>query len=126
MLDEIGPPGEPDGYLTKRWFTDSYFDLYVWLDAMANVASFQLCYNKPNDEHAFTWKRPKSYYHQRVDDGENRPGKNKSTPVLLPDGAIDINSIAQRFSQASKNIDQKIATFVREKLLDFNKRGAAA
>ena len=126
MLDEIGFPGEPDGTLIKRWFTDSYFDLYVWLDNDADFVSFQLCYNKPNDEHALTWKKPSTYYHQRVDDGEDRPGKNKSTPVLLPDGAIDVRTIAERFSQASKDIDQRIAAFVRMKVLEFDRPLAAA
>jgi len=121
MLTEYGFPGEQDGHLKKRWFSDSFFDLYVWLDRDDEIASFQLCYNKPHDEHALTWKRPASYYHQRVDDGENRPGKSKSTPVLLPDGAIDNRSLAERFALESKDLDARIAKFVREKILGFRK-----
>lgn len=125
MLNEYDFPGEPDGELTKRWFSDSFFDLYVWIDKGGEVASFQLCYDKPRDEHALTWKRPGTYYHQRVDDGENRPGKSKSTPVLLPDGAIDNHFIAERFTQESKDIDPEIATFVQTKVLEFGKPKAA-
>ena len=126
MLEEIGFPGEADGKLIKRWFTDAYFDLYIWLDEHSDVSSFQLCYNKPNDEHALTWKLPNTYYHQQVDDGENHPGKSKSTPVLLPDGAVDAYSLADRFSRESQNIEPTVAAFVRAKVLEYSKRGAAA
>jgi hypothetical protein len=126
MLSEYGFPGEPDGELIKRWFTDEFFDLYVWFDKQGEISSFQLCYDKPRDEHAFTWKRPSTYYHQRVDDGENRPGKNKSTPVLLPDGAINTRFIAEQFFLESKSIDRAIAEFVHTKVLAFNKPVAAA
>lgn len=125
MLEEIGSPGEPEGDYVKRWFTDSYFDLYVWLDAEENVVSFQLCYEKPNDEHALTWKRPHSFYHQQVDDGENRPGKSKSTPILLPDGLVNADALASRFSKESKSVDSAIATFVLQKIGEFGKRVTA-
>lgn len=75
MLTEYNSPGEMEGDLKKRWFGDSYFDLFVWLDESDSIVSFQLCYDKPRDEHALTWKKPSNYYHQRVDDGENRPDR---------------------------------------------------
>ena len=121
MLEEWNKPGIREGNLTKRWFGDPYFDLFVWIDASETIVSFQLCYGKPADEHAFTWMHPSIFYHQRVDDGENRPGKNKSTPVLLPDGMFDVNSIARRFLQDSKEIDPSIAGFIHQKILEFTK-----
>jgi len=121
MLAEWNKPGIREGNLTKRWFGDSFFDLFVWLDEASTIVSFQLCYGKPRDEHALTWKYPSIYYHQRVDDGENRPGKSKSTPVLLPDGVFDVRSIDRRFLDESKDIDASISEFIHKKILDFSK-----
>jgi hypothetical protein len=120
MLTEYSFPCELDGDLIKRWFTDEFFDLYVWFDKQGEIASFQLCYDKPRDEQAFTWKRLSTYYPQRVYDGEYSPGKNKSTLVLLSDGAIDIRFVAHRFFPECKSIDREIAEFVY-KALAFNK-----
>jgi len=125
MLVEWNKPGIREGKLTKRWFGDSYFDLFVWLDETNTIVSFQLCYGKPVDEHALTWMFPSIYYHQRVDDGENRPGKSKSTPVLLPDGMVDVPAIIRRFQDESKEIDPSVSTFVHRKILDFNKAPAS-
>ena len=121
MLEEWNKPGIREGNLTKRWFGNSFFDLFVWLDEASTIVSFQLCYGKPRDEHALTWKYPSIYYHQRVDDGENRPGKSKSTPVLLTDGVFDVRSIDRRFLDESKDIDPSISEFIHKKILDFNK-----
>lgn len=119
MLAECNRPGIPEGTLTKRWFTDSMFDLFVWIDKGGAFVSFQFCYDKTQDERALTWKHPATYYHQRVDDGENNPGKNKSTPVLLPDGMVDAPALADRFLKASQRMDPAIAGFVHQKILDF-------
>ena len=126
MLTEWNKPGIQEGKLTKRWFGDSYFDLFVWSDESKTIVSFQLCYGKPVDEHALTWMYPSIYYHQRVDDGENRPGKSKSTPVLLPDGMVDINSIIRRFLEESRQIDPSVSEFIHQKILAFGKTPTAA
>jgi hypothetical protein len=126
MLEEWNEPGIREGKITKRWFGDSYFDLFVWIDETNTIVSFQLCYGKPLDEHALTWISPSIYYHQSVDDGENRPGKSKSTPVLLPDGMVDLPSILRRFADESKEIDPVVSEFIRQKILAFSKIPAVA
>jgi hypothetical protein len=125
MLEEYNYPGEREGNFTRRWFGDSYFDLFVWLDEQGSIDRFQLCYNKSLDEHALTWKHPSSYYHQKIDDGENRPGKSKSTPILLPDGMFDVSSIAERFLKESQGIDPEIACFIHQKLLELKTHAVA-
>ena len=122
MLAEFVDGERKDGELTRKWFGDSYFDLYVWLDENATVQKFQLCYDKAHNEHALTWTSPSTYYHQAVDDGENRPGKNKSSPILVPDGMFAVNSIAERFAKESKEINPKIAQFVHQRILEFGKK----
>jgi hypothetical protein len=125
MLREYNHPGTPDGDLLKRWFSDEFFDLFVWYDDKHVIVSFQLCYNKPRDEHSLTWRIPSSYYHQRVDDGESHPGKNKSTPILLPDGAVDSRALSTRFKMESEHIDKEVSSFVEGKLEEFANRAVA-
>ena len=50
------------------------------------------------------------------DDGENRPGRFKQTPILVADGVFDHASIAERFKQASLQIDRPLAEFVHARL----------
>ena len=125
MLQQIDMPEREEGNLLRKWFTDEFFDLIVWFDDQALVVGFQLCYDKGHDEHALTWKQPSSYYHQRVDDGENRPGKHKSTPILVPDGTFDLRRLADQFKTQSKKIDPAISAFVYEKVLAFGHRAMA-
>jgi hypothetical protein len=125
MLTEYNYPGEQEGDFTRRWFSDSYFDLFVWLDKQGTIDKFQLCYNKSLDEHALTWKHPSSYYHQKVDDGENRPGKSKSTPILVPDGMFEVSFITERFLHESLEINSEIKNFIHQKLLEFKSHAVA-
>jgi hypothetical protein len=37
----------PEGELHRRWFSDEFFDLYVWSGDAGEIARFQLCYRKP-------------------------------------------------------------------------------
>jgi hypothetical protein len=52
---EIDNPDSGEGDLIRKWFTDEYFDLFVWSDNKGEIARFQLCCNKGRDEHALTW-----------------------------------------------------------------------
>ena len=119
MLKEIKNvrqiPGEP----LRRWFTDSYFDLIVWLDDDTNIIEFQLCYDKSDDERVLTWRKNDNYTHDHVDQGEDKPRRRKATPVFLPDGIFDNSSIAKIFAESSIEIDTKISLLVYEKVLNF-------
>ena len=85
-------PEEPN----RRWFSDDYFDLIVWLDHNGEITGFQLCYDIAGDEHALTWHEKTGFSHQRVDDGElQRP--YKATPILVADGSFDYAAISQSF-----------------------------
>ena len=119
MLKEVKnirqTPGEPE----RRWFTNSYFDLIIWLDANTNIIEFQLCYDKSGDERVLTWRQNDTYSHDHVDQGEDKPGRRKATPVFLPDGIFDHKSIAKTFLQFSEEIDPKISSMVFEKISNF-------
>ena len=108
--------------LILRWFNDSFFDLDVWESRQGRIDRFLLCYNKPIDEHAISWNCRTGYLHHRVDDGEGRPGKHKSAPLLLSNGHVDVEPLAARFLTESQEMDQIIASFVYAKILDFTPR----
>ena len=119
MLYECRHAVGPDGDLTMKWFVDSYFDLDIWIHPSGSVERFLLCYNKPRDEHAIAWTRSAGCLHHRVDDGEGRPGRTKASPVLLADGDFDAASVAERFREASKEMDPQLALYVLERIRDF-------
>jgi len=108
-------PSEP----MRRWFVNDFFDLLVWENGAGNIVGFQLCYNKIHNQHALTWHEQKGYIHSKVDDGENKPGKYKSAPMLIPDGVFAYLSIAEKFKFESADIDIKISTFVYKKLMSY-------
>jgi hypothetical protein len=116
MLRELHNVRQIEGEHWRRWFADRYFDLIVWITGDGEIAGFQLCYDKEADQRALTWKRPGSYTHTGIDDGENRPGRFKQTPILVADGVFDHATIAERFKQASLEIDPPIAEFVHARL----------
>jgi hypothetical protein len=119
MLKEIVNVRQIVGEPRRRWFTDRYFDLYVWVGEDKDIEKFQLCYDKDMDQRALTWNKPSSYKHNRVDDGEMNPLQPKRTPVLVADGMFDNISVAERFRKESKSIDTDINKFVYEKLVGY-------
>jgi hypothetical protein len=111
-------PGES----RRRWFSSSEMDLAVWVDDRGEINGFELCYDKAKAERALRWKRGSGFLHERVDDGEGRPGRHKATPVLVPDGVFDAKKISRLFAAASRDIDQTIADFVYRRLLEYPER----
>lgn len=101
-------PGES----RRRWFADEAMDLTVWLDDQNGIKGFELCYDKGRNERSLRWKRGEGFVHERVDDGEGRPGRHKATPVLVPDGRSDAKEISRQFTENSRDIDQRVALFI--------------
>ncbi|MBN2254975.1 MAG: hypothetical protein JW736_04670 [Deltaproteobacteria bacterium] len=113
IIEQI--PGEP----LRRWFVSDFFDLLVWENDVGEIVGFQMCYDKLHNQHALTWNKDKGYLHNKVDDGENKPGRYKSAPILIADGVFDILPIADRFKRESIDIDAKVSAFVCEKIENY-------
>ena len=106
-------PGEPQ----RRWFSSSDLDLIVWCDAAGAPVAFQLCYDKGRRERALTWEPGTGLVQSAVDDGEFNVGmRYKATPILGPDGPLDIPRVAERFKTASAGLPRDIADFVSARL----------
>ncbi len=120
MLREFPNVRQIPGESKRRWFSDEYFDLIVWLNEKDDIVGFQLCYDILKGQRALTWYEETGFSHHRVDDGESKHGKLKATPVLVPDGRFDSQKIVRRFQEASKNIEERIAAFVYNKLKHYH------
>ncbi len=87
-LREVTAARRVEGDRLRRWFTDPDVDLTVWYDRFGRPVAFQLGYSRGGIPRAFTWERDGHDRHERVDDGEGRPGRYKQAPLLVPDGAV--------------------------------------
>lgn len=118
MLVEVEAVKQQPGEDFCRWFRDEYFDLYVWTNPSGTITGFQLCYDKPGRERAFTWLSDKGFFHHRIDPGDQNPTKNQS-PVLVQDGLFQGDEVERRFAESSKSLDAGLAAFVRQKLKEY-------
>ncbi len=119
MLREIQNVKQNSDELPRRWYSDEDIDLIVWISDDGSVAGFQLAYDKLKIEHALTWNHQSEFLHNKVDDGEGRPGKYKATPVLVPDGDFPAALITERFKSRAADIDDAVSSFVYEMLLGY-------
>jgi hypothetical protein len=116
-LREIPGVRQHAGEPRRRWFSCASTDLYVWEDEQGCFVSFELCYDKPHDEHALRCHLAIGFDHSRIDDGEKSPGKNH-TPIIVPDGRFDLMEIALKFEAAAAGIDSQVYRFVLGKLYE--------
>jgi hypothetical protein len=114
-LREFPRVRQHDGEPQRRWFFCASTDLYVWEDEEGGLLSFELCYDKPHDEHALRYRSGAGFDHTRIDDGETSPLKNY-TPIIMPDGQFDLTEIALKFEAVAGGIDPQVYRFVLGKL----------
>ena len=91
---------------SSRWYSDDFFDLYVWHQDDALIA-FQLCYDKARTERAFTWKSDGTQTHDLVDEGDASPGRNMA-PILRADSGFDVQMLCREFEQRSKTLPSEL------------------
>ena len=120
MLKEVDSvkqiPGEP----FRRWFSSEKLDLIVWYGPdKTGIIGFQLCYPFNEEEKALVWHKDKGFLHQKVDSGEDKLYQYKLTPILLPDGVFDKDGLLSWFEAESREIDQDIGFFVRDKVNQY-------
>ena len=117
MLREIRQQGRKSGETRRRWFSDERMDLILWYaDEKEEITGFQLCYDKPNQEHALTWRRDDGFQHHRIDNGENVPGEHKQSPILLADGFFPQRKVSDEFARRARGLDPDLIAFVLEQL----------
>jgi len=71
-------------------------------------------------DHASTWTHERGYEHDRVDTGDVPTlAGTGMTPILIPDGAFDSVSVAERFRQAYIRMDNELAALIHDKLKNY-------
>lgn len=128
MLKEMKEVRQIQGEGFRRWFTDEFFDLFVWYNAhhaqqikgTDDIIGFQLCYDKNNKERALTWKKNYGFTHDGIDDGESRATEDR-TPILVQDGLFDTKAIAKQFKENGKEMDQVILKFVLDRIKKYGR-----
>jgi len=59
-----------------------------------------------------TWTVENGCRHNKVDDGEDRPGAMKMTPILVPDGVFAGDLVRKKFEAAAESLDPALRKFV--------------
>ncbi len=124
MLKEICGVRQIEGESRRRWFSDeaSELDLIVWFDESDEVIEFELNYTHSGSERAIRWRKDSGYAHFKVDDGENRPGKPKSSPTLMSDGPFPYRTVAETFMAKSGHIESGLCDFIHRQLMRYGTR----
>jgi len=115
LLTEIKNLKQTAGEPAKRWFNNASMDLFVWHEKN-KIIGFQLCYDKEKNEKALSWYKGNGFQHQKVDDGENRSGRYKATPLLLQNESFEFNNITEEFKKHSLHLVGEIKGFILNKI----------
>ncbi len=94
--------------LSRRWFHDEYFDLFVWQDASAAVVRFELCYGAGASERALVWLGSERLFH----DG-------------APGAAPDLQALLERFERAGGALPAEVRRAVLAQIREVAARPVA-
>ncbi len=114
MLREVERVLQETKGAKKRWFTDDVIDLFVWQNGSGRVLSLQFCYDKRHKERSLTWSGESGYGHHGVDDGENKLGRIKASPILVPDGIFETEAVADLFASRAADMEPSLRAFVEK------------
>lgn len=120
MFTEIKQVRQIPGEDRRRWFAAEGMDLIVWEGGKAGFTGFQLCFDKGGVSRALTWDALRGFNFNRVDEGDNRCGKYKQSPILIPAGLFDAQELIEPFSVSSPGLPEEVAAFVKAKLEEFS------
>lgn len=119
MLKEIPIyQADPLAKITKRWFQNEFFDLFIWFNPSGQIKSFQLCYNRTRREAVIVWDVMQGFSFHGIDDGECSPHKNMTPVFTKPKGKPDPRLVA-RFTNDSMLITPDLRNFLVQKLTEF-------
>jgi hypothetical protein len=102
MLREITGVTQDTAGVSRRWFHDDYFDLFVRQDGAGDIIGLELCYGVGHTEHALVWKKEVGHFH----DG---PDRDK----------FDAEHLAEHFARECGEVPPRISTSVLRIIKDF-------
>ncbi|OGV58051.1 MAG: hypothetical protein A2283_16030 [Lentisphaerae bacterium RIFOXYA12_FULL_48_11] len=119
MFTEVPDVRQITGEPRRRWWIDADLELIVWFDKNNRMIAFQLCYTIDGHQKALTWRERHGYFHSGIDSGENRPGRHKSTPILIMNGIFDKETVGNRLTKSAQGLPGEIASFVQQKISEY-------
>lgn len=118
MLQEISSTHRSSHHRSKRWFTDSNMDLFIWFENKILVC-FQLSYNKQQQEISLSWHIETGFTHNLVKSTKYHTIHGASATTLSEgEHGLDTASIAREFLQASDQIEVSLADFIFARLIE--------
>jgi hypothetical protein len=120
MLREVPTVAQDAPGLTRRWFRDEYFDLYLWEKPGGAIEAFQLCYDRADHERSLRWSAGKGFLHEGVDRPEMKPGRSM-TAILVAAGAFAVAAVSRKFLHAAKDMPRETHDFLMGKLAEYAK-----
>jgi hypothetical protein len=112
MLAEKESVRQKPGESNRRWFSDAFFDLIVWLDDSGEIILVQLSYDPDGVDGLLEWRRASGLSHFTVDTEGRRPARHARTPFLVPTSPPDIKPLVDRFAAEAGEIDHQVVDFV--------------
>lgn len=104
----------------RRWFQDSYFDLFVVENLLRRVEWFQLCYLRDTRrERVLEWKRGRGFLHLKPK-GVNYDGHVEEGMLVL-DGLMPHAEVQERLSASATGLPPAIGTFVLDKVREYER-----
>ncbi len=117
-MHEILPPRKEAEGVSRRWFQDDYFDLYIWQAKGGGVSAFQLCYDRRANERSLRWSPATGFAHDGVDIPEDKPGRAMSA-LLVVDGVFPAEMVIKRFTESAKSLPAQLREEVAARLAEF-------
>jgi len=103
----------------RRWWADEVLDLIVWQDPDGTLRAFQLAHRTPGQpERALHWDAQHGARHSHVDAGEARPGRHKSTPLLVAAPERDGGTLVALLEERAGALEPALLAALRRRLLD--------
>lgn len=121
MLREIPHVRQDNASVKRRWYQDEYFDLWTWEElGNGQIESFQLCYDKRNDERALSWRRDHGFDHLRVRTGR---GEGDDSAALLGGdaGVFPAVIVSRKLKVAAQNLPPEVRKFLFHKVKAYVK-----
>lgn len=122
MLKEIRKIRQ-EGPGRRRWFRDSYWDLYAWYDEANSLIRFELCYGKPRNEQVFAWRRSGSHDHWKVNETESTYTFNQVAIYDASDADFDPEPVIERFRKDMPAGEAELREFVLRALREARPAG---
>jgi len=117
MLRETGYPHRLKP-ATRRWFTDSDMDLYVWFSGEMPVR-FHLVWNKQNRIQSISWDTENGFDNSRFNPFELLLLLSGAERLHMDNTEFNIAALANRFLHNCENIEATLADFIYARLLEY-------